>query len=618
MSSEHKMKGNRYSLLGQVSPPGALRRLFRYALAVWNLVLTLVLCVIASSLLELAVPWIIGFLLLDRVIKQHDPNGLPFVVFLLTGAFVGQQIVEFVKNVTQELANQRLVNHVRCDLYEHALGLPVRFFDKGRTGDLLSRVTGDISNLEDFLTTLIQDIGSEVVMLIGSLAFLFKINARLTITLMPTVVALAVCVFFFKKRAKKLLQQVRRSVGDLTSLAEEAFGGIRVVKAFCAETFELKGFQEKSVEVLRGQVKARRMSATYSSSVELWVFAGTLIVVLFATPKVLGGALTVGGLVAYLSYLSKLYGPVKKLSKTNLSMQKILASADRVFEVMNMAPETDNGFRRESPVLPAQRLGIPVPEKLSGAVQFERVSFGYEPDNIVLEDFSLQVKPGEVVALVGPSGSGKTTVVNLLLRFYKPTSGRILIDGVPMDHFPVRDLRRQIGFVPQETYLFSGSVRDNIALANPTATDQQVIEAARAANAHDFIMQSPKGYLSQVGERGVQLSGGQRQRIAIARALLRNPQIIIFDEATSQMDAESERLIQEALEEVAQGRTAFIIAHRLSTVRRADKIVVIEGGRIVEVGRHDELLGQEGVYRKLYALQMSGLDSSGTEDMADV
>jgi len=210
------MKGDRHSLPGRVPPPGALRRLFGYALGVWNLLLALVLCVIASSLLELAVPWIIGFLLLDRVIKQHEPNRLPFVVFLLTGAFVGQQIIEFVKNVTQELANQRLVNRIRCDFYEHTLALPVRFFDKGRTGDLLSRVTGDISNLEDFLTTIIQDIGSEVVMLIGSLAFLFKINATLTITLMPTVVALATCVFFFKKRAKKLLRQVRHFVPNLT------------------------------------------------------------------------------------------------------------------------------------------------------------------------------------------------------------------------------------------------------------------------------------------------------------------------------------------------------------------------------------------------------------------
>ncbi|MBI3668905.1 MAG: ABC transporter ATP-binding protein [Acidobacteria bacterium] len=594
-----------------------MRRLFGYALGVWNLLLTLVLCVIASSLLELAIPWIIGFLLLDRVIKQHDPNRLPFVVFLLTGAFVGQQIVEFVKNVTQELANQRLVNRVRCDLYEHTLALPVRFFDKGRTGDLLSRVTGDIAALEDFLTTLIQDIGSEVVMLIGSLAFLFKINARLTITLIPTVVALAASVFFFKKRVKKLSSRVRGFIGDLASLAEEAFGGIRIVKAFCAERLEHKSFQAKSLEVLRGQVKAKRLAAVYGSTVELWVFAGTLIVVLLATPKVLGGALTIGGLVAYLSYLNKLYGPVKKLSKINLSMQKILASADRVFEIMNVAPETANGFLRERPVRPAPRFGTPVSEKISGAVQFDRVSFGYEPENLVLKDFDLQVKPGEVVALVGPSGSGKTTVVNLLLRFYKPTSGRILIDGVSLDLFPVGDLRRQIGVVPQETFLFSGSVRDNIALANPAATDEQVIEAACAANAHDFIMQSPKGYLSQVGERGVQLSGGQRQRIAIARALLRDPRIIIFDEATSQMDAESERLIQEALEEVAQGRTAFIIAHRLSTVRRADKIVVIEDGRIVEVGNHDELLGREGVYRKLYALQMSGLDSGRTEDMAD-
>ena len=612
MISEDRRKENRDSLLGQIPPPRTLRRLFSYALGVWNLLLAVGFCVIASSLLELAVPWIIGFLLLDRVIRQHDPSRLPFVVLLLTGAFLGQQITDFVKNVTLELANQRLVNQVRCDLYEHTLGLPVRFFDKGRTGDLLARVIGDIGVLEDFLTLLFEDIGTQVVMLAGTLAFLFRINAKLTIALVPTVVALATCGFLFKKPVKRFSWRVRNLVGHLANLAEEAIRGIRIVKAFCAEKFEHRRFRAKSVEVLRGLVKAKRLSSAYSSAIELWVFAGTLIVVLMATPKVLAGTLTVGGLVAYLSYLSKLYAPVKKLSKTNVSIQKILASAERVFEVMNVRPEPIDGFCPERATLPERPAPAQIPEHIFGAVVFDKVSFGYDPENLVLKNFSLRVEPGEVVALVGPSGSGKTTLVNLLLRFYEPTSGRILIDGVPLDSYPLQSLRQQIGIVPQEPYLFSGTGRENIAYACPEATEEKIIEAARAAHAHEFLAESPCGYETEVGEFGAQLSGGQRQRVAIARALLQSPRIIVFDEATSHLDSESEQLIQESLEKVAQGRTVFVIAHRLSTIRRADKIVVIEDGEMVEVGRHEELLSREGVYRKLYALQTDLPDNSAS------
>jgi subfamily B ATP-binding cassette protein MsbA len=600
--------------LGQVPSPGTLRRLVAYALGVWNLLVALGACVIGGALLDLAVPWIIGFLLLDRVIKQHDPSRLPSVVLLLTGVFVGQQIIDFVQNVVQELANQRLVNRVRCDLYEHALALPVRFYDKGRTGDLLSRVTGDIDTVEGFLETLIQDIGSEAVMLIGTLAFLFKINFTLTLALIPTVIALAACVFFFKKPIKIYSRRLRNFVGDLASLAGEAIGGIRVVKAFCAERFEFDRFRAKSMELLRGRVKEKTLSSIYGSSVELCVFAGTLIVVLFATPRVLSGALTIGGLVAYLSYLNKLYGPVKKLSKINLSIQKILAAADRVFEIMDVRPEAVNGFCPDRVAVSEQLASLEIPPYVAGAVVFDNVSFGYDVDHLVLKNFNLRVEPGEVVALVGPSGGGKTTIVNLLLRFYEPTSGRILIDGLSLDGYPLHHLRQQIGVVSQEPYLFSGTGRDNIAYAWPGTTEKRIIEAATAAHAHEFLSASPQGYSTEVGERGVQLSGGQRQRLAIARALLRSQRIIIFDEATSHLDSESEQLIQAALEKVMLGRTVFIIAHRLSTIRHAHKIVVIEDGEIVEAGRHEELLSRDGSYRKLYALQNAWPDSRVSSD----
>jgi subfamily B ATP-binding cassette protein MsbA len=603
---------NGYFLSAKAKPrKGTFRRLFGYASGVWKLLVGLGVCILGSTLLDLVRPWIFGFLLLDRVIRHRDMNQLPVVIWLLAGAFIGKQVFDFFTDVLQEKANQGMVNRVRCDLYAHTIALPVRFFDHGHTGDILSRVTGDIDTVESFLDTLMQDIGSEVVKLIGTLLAMFAVSVKLTLFLLPTIVALACSVIFFRRPVKQFSRQVRNFVGEMSSMAAEAIGGVRVVKAFCAEKLELARFAKKSADLLRGRVRLKKLSAVYSSSVELCVFAGTLIVIKIGAPWAVAGAISIGGLVAFVSYLDKLYSPVKKLSKTNLSIQKILAAGDRVFEVMDVPQELTNEVRQKRPtalsilpLLARKRVSV------RGDISFENVSFGYIPENLVLRDFSLQVKAGEIVALVGASGGGKTTIVNLLLRFYTPTSGRILVDGVPLDRLPLGELRRQIGVVSQETYLFSGTGRENIAYANPTATDEEVVGAARAAHAHDFLSSSPNGYLTEVGERGVQLSGGQRQRIAIARALLHNPRIMIFDEATSHLDSESEHLIQEALERISEGRTVFIVAHRLSTIRRADRIVVIEQGEMIEVGRHDELLARDGVYHRMYSLQMHSPEAS--------
>jgi ATP-binding cassette, subfamily B, bacterial MsbA len=420
---------------------------------------------------------------------------------------------------------------------------------------------------------------------------------------------LASLVFLFKKTVKRFSRQVRNLFGELSTLAAETVSGIRVVKAFSAEDRESHRFANKSLALLRTQVKTAQLSSFYSTTTEVCIFTGTLIVITVAAPWVLAGSFTLGALVAYLSYLNKLYSPVKKLSKINISIQKIVVAGDRIFELLEKSPEIS--FRVSEKRGSLQSLGLTgitpsVPLQLEGGLRFERVSFRYDSGTQVFRNFDLDVHPGEVVALVGASGAGKTTVVNLLLGFYKPESGRILLDGVPLERFPLRMLRRQIGLVSQETFLFSGTVRDNIAYAKAHASDEEIIAAARAANAHDFIVATPQGYLLEVGERGAQLSGGQRQRIAIARAILRNPKIMIFDEATSHLDCESERLIQQALETLSKGRTVFIVAHRLSTIRRADRIVVIEQGRIVEMGKHGELLARRGLYHRFHALQPSG------------
>jgi len=595
---------------------GALLKLLSYTFSAWRLLIALVICIIATSLLELAVPWVMK-MLLDRVIQQADLSQLPLVVKLFAGIFLAQKVFSFLQEYLHELANQRIIHKLRCDLYQHIERLPLRFFERGRTGEIASRITGDVDTVEGLLSTIVKDIGTELVMFIGAISFLFAVSPELTIYILPTIFALAISVFFFKRTVKKYARRVRTLIGEMAAMASETIAGVRVVKAFCGEKFEAERFSAKSSELLRARVKTVKLQSVYSSTIDICVYAGTIIVIILATPQVVSGAFTVGALIAYLSYLNKLYGPAKKLSKANFSIQKILAAGDRIFEIMNEPleydPELDAGRadqRRNGNLLSLREgpLRSRINLQLAGAVEFDRVSFSYDGDRQVLKEFSLEVAPGEMVALVGHSGGGKTTVVNLLLRFYRPTRGRIFIDRVPIEHISLKALRRQIGLVQQETFLFSGTLRDNIAYANPSATDEQVIAASRAAYAHDFIMQLPHGYLTEVGERGVKLSGGQRQRIAIARALLRNPRILIFDEATSHLDSESEQLVQQALERVAEGRTVFVIAHRLSTIWRADKIVVIEDGEIAQVGKHEELLACNGIYRKLYALQLNPPD----------
>ena len=579
----------------------SLAKLIPYAVGVWPLLASALVCILASSLLELAVPWVMGFLLLDTVVKQARLDELPRVVFLLVAIFLGQKGVGFLQDYFQELANQRLVHRLRCDLFHHLQCLPVRFFDRGRTGELTARVTSDIDSVEGFLPTLVDDVVTDAVLLLGTLYFLFRVQPRLTLYVAPTVLVLAFALILFRPRVKRFARRVRAMIGDLAAMASETLAGVRVVKGFLGEDYEVRRFAAQSLQVLRARVGVVTLRSLCYATVDLGVLLGTIIVVSVAAPKVVAGTFSVGALVAYLGYLGKLYGPAKRLSKVNVSIQKTLAAADRIFEVMDLPPE-ETARVAGAPVLrPAFPAGVS-PQSAPG-VLFEQVTFSYGGGRPALKDFTLDVAPGEAVALVGRSGAGKTTVVNLLLRFYAPDSGRILLDGVPLDQIPLGELRGQIGLVSQDVFLFSGTIRDNIAYALPTATDEDVVEAARRANAHGFISALPQGYASSAGERGVQLSGGQRQRIAIARAWLRRPRLLILDEATSHLDSESEHYVQEAFDRVAQGRTVFLIAHRLSTLWNADKIVVIENGTIVQAGRHEELLQSAGIYRRLYRLQ---------------
>jgi ABC-type multidrug transport system fused ATPase/permease subunit len=484
--------------------------------------------------------------------------------------------------------------------------LPVQFFERTRIGDLLARVNGDVDTVENLLDTFVKDIAAEAVMFAGAVAFLVHVNFGLTLWLLPTIPAMALSVVFFKRTVKRYARRLRDMIGEMAAMAGDAIAGIRVVKAFTGERFEADRFAMKSRDLLRARVQTAKLRSIYATVVDAWMVFGTIAVIVVAVPDVVAGTFTIGALVAYLGYLNKLYGPAKKLSKVNFSVQKIIAASDRIFEVMAEPLEEMERGRRPALAIASLR-DMEHVDGGAAAVRFDRVSFAYDRRKPVLHELSLDVAPGEMIALVGPSGAGKSTLINLLFGFYRPTSGTILFDGVPLDDVPLARLRRMIAVVPQDTFLFAGSLRDNIAYAVPGATDEQIVSAAIAACAHDFIVALPDGYRTDVGERGIKLSGGQRQRLAIARALLRSPRVLIFDEATSHLDSESEHLVQQALERGAKGRTVFAIAHRLSTVWQADKIVVLEAGAVVQVGRHEELIRHGGLYKRLVELQLDPL-----------
>jgi ATP-binding cassette, subfamily B, bacterial len=486
---------------------------------------------------------------------------------------------------------QWVVHDLRSKLYHHIQRLSLSYHDRSQTGDLISRVTSDIDTVQSFITSTLMETIMDLLTLVAMISIMLCFNWQFTVVALAIAPFLFVFVYKYTHRIKRATRAVRKKESEIVSTIQEGVSSIRVVKAFARETYEKNRFKKVSHEAVELALWARALKAKLSPSVQLITAVGTALVLWYGVRLVLGGALGLGDLTIFISYVQKLYSPIRGLSKLPDTFSKPAIAFERIREIMNVEIKSAG---------PEELRKVP---KFIGRIEFDKVSFGYTPDRLILKDVSLTIEPGQVAAFVGPTGAGKTTIISLIPRFYEPTSGTIRIDGEDVRTLKLQALRRQMGFVLQETLLFRAPVWQNIAYGRPTATHQAIVDAARLANAHDFIEQMPDGYNTIVGERGVTISGGQRQRIGIARAIIRGAPILVLDEPTSGLDAVSEAIVFDALHRLMAGKTCIVVTHRLATIRKADVIFVLDDGRIVERGSHEQLLAKRGLYRELYDTQ---------------
>ena len=565
-------------------------RILNYVKPYKHILAAALLCTVLAAAGNLYLPWIIKDMV-DKVLSEKDSMMLNLIALSIVVIFIARGIFYYGQNYLMSYVGQHVVIDIRAEVFKKLQRLSMAFYDKNKTGTIMSYVTNDVNALQGAMVENTIELVTEGFILIGSICAMVYLDWKLTVVTFCTFPIVLWFMDFFGKKIRSSGGQIQEATADITSVLQESVSSARVVKSFVREGYEIERFEKENEANFAANMRNAKYMATLTPVIELVAALGVTVILWYGGHNVIDGATTAGSLIAFLVYAVNISNPIKRVTRTIGNIQKALAAAERVFNVMDLPEEVRN--------LPGATVLPPV----RGDIVFEHVSFAYNTGEEVLHDVSFEVKPGQVIGLVGPSGAGKSTIASLLPRFYDVTGGRITVDGIDIKAVTLDSLREQVGIVPQETLLFNGSVYDNIKYGRLDATEAEIIDAAKAANAHEFILNLPKGYETQLGDRGVNVSGGQRQRIAIARAILKNPHILILDEATSALDTESERLVQEALDRLMVGRTSFAIAHRLSTIKNADRILVLEDGKLVEDGNHEQLMAMDGLYAHLYKIQ---------------